>query len=106
MYGDPIFARSDHVQKGFPTIEITAMQRIFNMAMNAPRTSVEHAIGMSVRYWAFVDFKKQQKLFWTRPGLLYLNAVFLTNCRTCIEGGNQVSDYFEYAAPDLREYQS
>ena len=106
VYGDPIFARSEHVQKAFPHVEITAEQRIYNMSMNKPRTTVEHAIGLSVRHWAFVDFQKQQKLYWTRPGMLYLNAVFMTNCRTCINGGNQVSDYFDYSAPELRQYLS
>jgi hypothetical protein len=31
-------------------------------------------------------------------------AIFLTNCLTCANGGNQISKYFGLAPPSLEEY--
>jgi hypothetical protein len=103
VYGDPIFARSEYVQKAFPAIERTWRQHLFNKAMNAARVSIEHIFGRVVTLWAHIDFRKQQKLFHTNPGRAYLNAQFLTNCYTCMYS-NQTTMQFKQRPPTLQEY--
>ena len=103
IYGDPIFARSIYVQKGYPEVEMTWRQRAFNKAMNSARVSIENCFGSIVQQWAFLDFKRTHKLLWTRPGLAYMNAQFLANCINCLRP-NQISQKFQCAPPSLREY--
>lgn len=35
---------------------------------------------------------------------LFYIGVFLSNCRTCLRGGNRISDYFHVAPPTIEEY--
>lgn len=37
-------------------------------------------------------------------GKHFVAACILTNCRTCIRGGNQISKYFDCAPPSIAEY--
>ena len=103
IYGDPIYARSVYLQKGFPTVERTWREQILNQSMNSARVAVEHAFNRVIALWAFVDFAKQQKSLCTRPAMAYLNAQFLTNCNNCMYP-NQVSQAFDIEPPTLREY--
>lgn len=104
IYGDPIFARTEYIQKAMPRMERAWQHEIFNKAMNSARVSIEHIFGIVVRQWAYLDFHKKQNLNWTRPALSYLNAQFLTNCLTCMYEGNQVSEAFDMPPPTLMEY--
>ena len=103
VYGDPIFKLSDYVIKGFPTVERTWQQEIFNKSMNAARVSIEHIFGRVVKLWAFLDFKATHKLHGTSPAMAYLNGQFLTNVHNCLHP-NQTSQQFGVAPPTLREY--
>lgn len=103
VYGDPIFARSDHVQKAFPLVEITAQQRMFNLAMNSARVSVEHIFGRVTSLWAWLDFKRTHKLHYTSPARTYLNAQFLTNVHN-IFYPNKTSLQFGVQPPTLDAY--
>ena len=104
VYGDPIFARSDYVQKGFPSrVEADATEYVFNKLMNSARVSIEHVFGKVTQLWTFLDFKRTHKLHGTRPAQAYLNAQFLTNVHSCLYG-NQVSQQFGIDPPTLAEY--
>lgn len=76
--------------------------------MNFARISIEHIFGLVVKYWAYVDFAKQQKLHIGRlgPHIMYLNAQFMLNCCICIykEGANQVIMRFDIRPLDIDEY--
>ena len=108
LYGDPIFARSTWLQKGFPRIGRTHRRELFNRQMNSARISIEHIFGLVVKYWAYVDFAKQQKLHVGRlgPHVMYLNAQFMLNCYTCMykQDANQVITQFDCEPPDIDEY--
>lgn len=63
VYGDPIFARSEYVQKGFPCgVEADATEYVFNKLMNSARVSIEHVFGRVTQLRTFLDFKRTHKL--------------------------------------------
>ena len=103
IYGDPIFAQSVYLQRGYPRVEITWEQLLLNRAMNSARVSIEHVFGTVTNTWCFVDFNKTHRLHGTQPARAYLNAQFLVNCRNCLRP-NQISQRFDCEPPTLHEY--
>ena len=103
VFGDPIFRLTPYVRRGFPRFGRTDAQDMYTKIMNGARVTIEHVFGFVVQNWAFIDFKKQQKVRWTRPALQYLNAQFMTNCLNCIYP-NHVSHSFQCPPPSLHEY--
>ena len=77
---------------------------IFNRSMNSARVSVEHVFGTVTRQWQFLDYARAQKIGHTKPGLMYLNGQFLSNCRNCMGRPNQTQTQFNLRAPSLRAY--
>ncbi|KAJ8914011.1 hypothetical protein NQ315_012034 [Exocentrus adspersus] len=55
--------------------------------MRAMRISVEWGFGKVIQLFAFLDFRKNQKLLLQNLSNLYRVAVLLTNCHTCLYGG-------------------
>lgn len=95
IYGDPAYPLRQHLQTGD--------QQAFNTAMSYVRSTVEWTFGEIVRYWAFLDFKKNLKVYLSAVGKMYLVGTLLRNALTCCYG-SQVSDYFELTPPSLNEY--
>lgn len=75
----------------------------FNQSMKNLRVAVEWGFGKIVNLFAFVDFKKNQKLLLQDLQSMYRIATLLTNCHTCLYG-SQTSDYFNVAPPNLEQY--
>lgn len=73
------------------------------MRMSALRQSVEWGFGKVINEFAFLDFKKNQKLLLQDVGTMYRTAVILTNCHTCLYG-SQTAQYFEVNPPLLENY--
>jgi hypothetical protein len=48
-----------------------------------------------VKYWAFLDFKRQMKIEKSGIIVMWHTAVFFTNVLTCTKGGNQISSFFD-----------
>ena len=48
-----------------------------------------------MKYWAFLDFKKQIKIEKSGIIAMWHTAVFFTNVLTCTKGGNQISSFFD-----------
>ena len=72
--------------------------------MRSLRVTVEWGFGKVIQIFAFLDyFKKNQKLLWQQVSRMYKVAVLLTNCHTCLYGGNN-SQYFNINPPQLEEY--
>ena len=90
FYGDPAYPLSPFIQKAFSNAGITPLQQSFNTHMSSARQTVEWRFGEIVTLWAYVDYKKQQKIGVQAVGLHYKVAAF-TNCRTIIRGGNKTS---------------
>ena len=78
-----------------------------NETMAAARTvTSEWLYGIVTNTFQTLDFARWQRQWWTAPALQYFAAVFLTNCRTCLDGGNKISRFFQCNPPDLGDYLS
>jgi hypothetical protein len=106
ILGDSAYPNNDvmlSVFKGNPA-RLPPHASAFNNIVCPLRTSVEWGYEKIIKYWAFLDFKKQMKI--GRSGIIAMwhMAVFLTNIVTCAKGGNQISTYFNLAPPSLENY--
>jgi hypothetical protein len=104
LYGDPGYSTSTRLMAPFKGALLDRHQLEFNARMSAVRVSVEWTFGNIVALWAFLDFKKNLKVGLSPVGTLYKLGVLLTNCHTCIYGGNIVSAKFNLPPPTLRAY--
>lgn len=104
LYGDPGYSNQKFVKVGFKNLgNRSNLQKQFNAEMSALRVSVEYGFGKIVQQFAFLDFKKNQKLFMQPLKEQYYVAALLVNCQTCMRG-DQVSEYFNCSPPSLNDY--
>ena len=88
---------------GYMGAHLTAQQQDFNTAMSGVRISVEWLFGDVVRNFAFLDWKKNLKV-WLQPvAKYYLVGALFTNCRACLYG-NSTSAFFGLSTPNLGDY--
>lgn len=78
--------------------------QLFNSTVSPPRSCVEWGYKQVVGLWAFVDFKKTQKIGLVSVEAFWHLACWLTNLHTCANGGNQISTFFGVAPPSLEEF--
>jgi hypothetical protein len=67
--------------------------------MSSLRVSVEYGFGKIIQLFAFLDFKKNQKLYMQNIKEQYVVAAILANCHTCLRR-SQVSTFFCCNPPD------
>jgi hypothetical protein len=83
------------------------IQRNFNNSIKVLRIAIEWGMGNGFQkvasQFAFVDFKKNQKLLLQGVETMYKIAVLLTNCHTCLYG-SETSQYFDIVPPPLEVY--
>lgn len=103
IYGDPAYPLLPLIMKPYGGNTLTPAQQAFNRGMSSVRQAVEWGFGKIVGEFAFLDFKKNQKLLWQQLAQMYKSATILANCHTCMHG-SQVSEYFDLQPPSLREY--
>ena len=103
LYGDPAYPLRPHLLAPYRGGVITAEQALFNKRMSAVRVTVEWAFGKILANFAFVDYKKNQKLYLQPVGKYYSVATLLTNCHTCLYG-SAVSEFFGLQPPTVMEY--
>ncbi|XP_055342334.1 uncharacterized protein LOC129590913, partial [Paramacrobiotus metropolitanus] len=105
IYGDSGHGRKDLLIKPFSQVEAASnpLKEALNEAMSTVRESVEWGFKEVVKEFAFVDFKKQMKIFENPVNKIFRIAVLLTNCRNCLYP-NQASQYFNLEPPFLKEY--
>lgn len=104
IYGDPAYPISSQFISPFKGARLTAEMAEFNKRMSGCRIAVEWGFSEILRSWTYLDFKRGLKLGLSPVGNLYLVATFLTNCRTCLVGENQISDHFRLSPPTIKEY--
>ncbi len=104
LFGDSAYPLSLYLQKGFQGIDLTHEQQAFNTRMSSVRQAAEWTFGEINTLWAYVDMRRQQKVGLQPVGMYYRAAALLTNFHVCLQRGNQTSDYFQMAPPQLREY--
>lgn len=105
IYGDEGYALHALLLRPFTANQILQdpNRQIFNNAMRAMRVTVEWGFGKIVQIFAFLDFRKNQKLLWQEVSEMYRVATILSNCHTCLYGGNP-SQYFHINPPPLEAY--
>ncbi len=105
FYGDPGYANQKFIKVGYKQRQanLSEKQKQFNKEMSALRVHVEYGFGKIIKLFAFLDFKKNQKLLLQPVKLQYMVAAILSNCHTCLNG-SQISDYFSCYPPTLEEY--
>lgn len=71
--------------------------------MSVLRISVEWGFNKIIQEFAFLDYKKNQRILLQDIEEMYKVAMILTNCYTCLYGG-ETSSYFHIDPPVLEDY--
>lgn len=103
VYGDPAYGINQNILAPFRGANLTGDEKAFNKAMSKVRISVEWGFGKITQYFAYLDFKKNQKVLLQPIGKYYLVASILINCHTCLYG-SVTGTYFELNPPSLETY--
>jgi hypothetical protein len=104
MYGDPAYPLRAWLLSPYKGTNLTPKQTAFNTAMSSVRVTVEWSFGDIIRYWAFLDFKKNLKVLLSPVAKMYLLGVLFTNCLSCERGTNETSTFFGLRPPSLERY--
>ncbi len=110
LYGDPEYAISDVVISAFPqpvgSEHLTKQEREFNRRMSTVRAPVEWSFKLITSTWRALQIPSGPKVGRSRlpAGMAYLVAVDLTNLRTILRRGNQISKFFGMAPPTVESY--
>jgi hypothetical protein len=104
VLGDSAYPNNNVMVSIFRGNNLPAAAEAFNRVMCPIRTCVEWGYAKIVRYWAFVDFKKQMKVQSGRIEAMWRIAAFLTNAVLCAKGYNQISKYFDLPPPTLDQF--
>ncbi|XP_075741731.1 uncharacterized protein LOC119160041 isoform X2 [Rhipicephalus microplus] len=102
LYGDPAYPLRPLLLKPYGG-NVTVQQRAFNKRMSSVRQAVEWGFGKIAGLFAFLDFRKNQRLKRQNVSRMYKVGTILANCHTCMYS-SQVSQYFQVEPPQLEEY--
>jgi nuclease HARBI1 len=103
LYGDPAYPLSQYLLTPYRGSRLTAEQTEFNRRMSSVRETVEWGFQRILSLWAFLDFKKNQKLYLQLVGTAYLVAALLTNCHACLYN-SEIAQFFGMMPPSLETY--
>ena len=104
--GDKIYATSREMHamysnRGGPMLP---WQEVVNSLCSPFRVAVEWLFGLNMARNRFLDLDTAMKLRESPISVYYINAVFLTNCRTCLDRTNICAEKFGVDPPTLTEY--
>ena len=103
LYGDPAYPLRPHLIGPFKGAALSEDEKAFNKRMSAVRISVEWIFGKIISLFAFLDYKKNNKLYLQPVGKYYLIGALLTNVHTCLYG-SETSTFFNIDPPALEDY--
>ena len=104
IYGDPAYPLSLHLQCPFARRQhLTQEQQAFDQSMSQVRVSVEWIFGDIIKYFKFINFKKDLKIGMSPVGKMYIVSALLRNALTCLYGST-TSEYFGLQPPAVAEY--
>ena len=103
IYGDPAYPERVYLQTPYKHNNLTDQEKAFNKAMSKVRVSVEWIFGEIADYFAFIDFKKNQKIGLQQVGTMYITCALLRNAVNCLYGST-TSIYFSLDPPNLEHY--
>lgn len=103
LYGDCGYPMRRLIITPYQGINLNEEQKSFNYVMSQMRICVEWEFGELFEQFAYLDYKKNQKIY-LQPLAKYMYvAALLKNCQTCLYG-SQTSMYFNVAPPTLEMY--
>ena len=103
IYGDPAYSITGYILSGYKGARLDETQQLFNKKMSAVRATVEYGFQRITTLFAWVDFKKNQKIALQNIGVYYFVAAFLVNVHSCYNS-NQTAAYFNIRVPSPRKY--
>lgn len=103
IFGDQAYGIRRLLLCPYPGQNLNEAQQNFNASMTPVRQSVEWGFQKTITEFAFLDYKKNQKLLLQDIEAMYKSAVILSNCHTCLYG-SQTAQYFNIAPISLEEY--
>lgn len=102
IYGDAAYPLNKCLMTPFKGV-ITDEEKLFNKRMSKVRVTVEWSFGKIISLFAFLDFKKNNKLLLQPVGKYYVVGTLLCNCHTCLYG-SETAAFFSLTPPDLEYY--
>lgn len=103
IYGDPAYPLRPLLLKPYVGPNLSVQQCNFNKSMSAVRQAVEWGFAKIAELFAFLDFRKNQKLYRQNVPRMYKVSTILANCHSCLYG-SQVCQYFGIDPPCLEDY--
>ena len=103
LYGDPACPLRVHLQGPFRNPYLTPLMEAYNSSMSSVRVSVEWLFGDIIKYFKFVDFKKNLKIGMSSIGKMYIVCALLQNALSCLYGNNTAT-FFDLEPPTLQDY--
>ncbi|OXA55035.1 hypothetical protein Fcan01_10212 [Folsomia candida] len=103
LYGDKGYALQQHLITPYQGNDLPPQHRQFNLVISRMRICVEWEFGELFEQFAFLDLKKNQKIYLQPLGKYMAVATILKNCKTCLNG-SQTSMYFGLNPPSLSSY--
>nr|CAI5843098.1 unnamed protein product [Callosobruchus analis] len=103
IYGDLAYGIRELLLCPYPGRGMNEEQHNFNASMCVVREAVEWSFNKIISEFAFLDFKKNQKLLLQEAETMYKTATILTNCHTCLYG-NQTSTFFNIDPISINQY--
>ncbi len=103
LFGDAGYPISPQLIGPYKGAQLTPDQVAFNSAMSPLRIAVEWGFGSILGHFAFLDFRKNQKLLLQPVGKYYAVATILSNCYNALYESN-VSRLFGMKPCSLEEY--
>ena len=107
LYGDPAYALSNHLLYPYSAASVGPLSpemADFNKRMSHCRVTVEWGFKEMTGLWAFANMKPQQKFLLSPVAKQYRVATLLSNWHSCLDGGNEISQYFGVLPPTFEEY--
>jgi hypothetical protein len=103
--GDPAYHYSYGVICSFGLRkQLSRRKRRFNKELSAHRIAVEHSFGQIFRQWTSLPFEQGLKIGNQAVTAFPLVTALLSNCHTCLDGGNQTSIKYQLEPLTLAEY--
>ena len=102
IYGDPAYAISGYILSGFKGARLNETQELFNK-MSTVRATVEYGFQRITTLFAWVDFKKNQKIGLQNVGVYFTVAAFLVNVHSCYNS-NQTAEFFNIPVSSVQQY--
>ena len=103
LFGDAAFPRSICMLGPFEGV-VDVWRTAMNRQMSSLRESVEWMFNRVLQLFTYLDFSRNLKVLLSPIAKSYMVGALFTNIRTCMDGGNIVSDYFNCDPPELGEY--